>query len=180
MRPGVKLTVILVTAVLFWGGVACFLCCSGSPQKRAVAVAEKALMVIADKPESVKILAVSRADSVFGREYATDKEKVSLSMAMMRINEKVMAETDGLENFDPEDKEMISLMERQMEAISALRSLMSYENPHGGTAKVFTGWKVKIEYEVADMDGKPRRSEYWFIIDKEATCVVKSFEIPLV
>ena len=27
--------------------------------------------------------------------------------------------------------------------------------------------------------GKPYRSEYWFILDKDATCVVNSFEIPL-
>ncbi len=27
--------------------------------------------------------------------------------------------------------------------------------------------------------GKPYHSEYWFILDKEAEFVVKSFEIPL-
>ena len=43
----------------------------------------------------------------------------------------------------------------------------------------FNGWKVKIEYEAKTADGSPYRSEYWFILDKEATCVVNSFEIPL-
>ena len=41
------------------------------------------------------------------------------------------------------------------------------------------GWKVKIEYEAQSESGKPYRSEYWFILDKDATCVVNSFEIPL-
>ena len=43
----------------------------------------------------------------------------------------------------------------------------------------FNGWKVKIEFEAKDSGGKPYRSEYWFILDKEALCVVKSFEVPL-
>ena len=38
---------------------------------------------------------------------------------------------------------------------------------------------VKIEYEATDSDGQPYRSEYWFIMDKEAQCVIRSFEIPL-
>lgn len=45
--------------------------------------------------------------------------------------------------------------------------------------KPFTGWKVKIEYEATDSDEQPYRSEYWFIMDKEAQCVIRSFEIPL-
>ena len=45
--------------------------------------------------------------------------------------------------------------------------------------KPFSGWKVKIEYEATDSDGQPYRSEYWFIMDKEAQCVIRSFEIPL-
>lgn len=55
--------------------------------------------------------------------------------------------------------------------------------PAGGEAiqerKPFSGWKVKIEYEATDSDGQPYRSEYWFIMDKEAQCVIRSFEIPL-
>lgn len=48
-----------------------------------------------------------------------------------------------------------------------------------GKAKLFNGWKVKIEFEAKATEGTPYRSEYWFILDKEANCVVKSFEIPL-
>ena len=39
--------------------------------------------------------------------------------------------------------------------------------------------QVKIEYEATDSDGQPYRSEYWFIMDKDAQCVIRSFEIPL-
>ena len=69
------------------------------------------------------------------------------------------------------------LMERQMEAMSVLRSMTPQANDN--VTKSFTGWKVKIEYEGKDSGGKPYHSEYWFILDKEAQCVIKSFEIPL-
>ena len=46
-------------------------------------------------------------------------------------------------------------------------------------AKPFNGWKVKIDFEAKTLKGKPYHSEYWFILDKEAEIVVKSFEIPL-
>ena len=69
--------------------------------------------------------------------------------------------------------------------MTALRSLMvtGELKPAGDEAsherKPFSGWKVKIEYEATDSDGQPYRSEYWFIMDKEAQCVIRSFEIPL-
>lgn len=180
MRQGSLIIFILVSAVLFWVGVVCFVSCSGKPENRAVEVAEKALMASVDNPKSVKILAISKADSVFGRDYVTMDEKMALSMAMMKINEKVMKETNGFENFNPDDKAMSDLMERQMAVMSALRGLIVYEgNPHGHARQPFNGWKVKIEFEAKDSGGKPYRSEYWFILDKEALCVVKSFEVPL-
>lgn len=42
MRPGMKIVIILITAVLFWGGmlVAC-VSCSEKPNNLAVKVAEK-------------------------------------------------------------------------------------------------------------------------------------------
>ena len=177
MRPCTRLAIILASIILFWGVVGYFVFRGDNPKKRAVKVAELALRASVDDPKSVRIIGISQPDSVFGREYVTMDEKMSISMAMMKINEKVMKLTDGLENFNPDDKEISVLMERQMEAMSVLRSM----TPQGfdNVTKSFTGWKVKIEYENVDSNGKPYRSEYWFILDKEAQFVIKSFEIPL-
>ena len=181
MKPEMKITILIVSAVLIWGGLLFFIGWRSNPKFKAEKVAEKALMATVDDPESVKILSVSRARSVKGHDYATEEEKASLSMAMMRINEVVMAETNGLEDFDPNDKATVRLMERQMAAMSELRSLISHEATHEQQPKKpFKGWKVKIECEGKSLDGTPFHSEYWFILDKDATCVVKSFEIPLV
>lgn len=140
-------------------------------------MAEKALLASVDRPETVKIHAVSMPDSVFGRDYITQEEKMAISVAMMKVSEKVMKETDGFEKVDFGDKAMADLMERQMSVMSVIRNFASYETHN--SKKPFSGWKVKIEYEAESTDGAPYRSEYWFILDKEAVCVVKSFEIPL-
>ena len=95
-----------------------------------------------------------------------------------------MEDTD-FDNPDSECHGMSGQMKRQMDAMTALRSLMvtGELKPAGDEAgqerKPFSGWKVKIEYEATDSDGQPYRSEYWFIMDKEAQCVIRSFEIPL-
>ena len=152
--------------------------CSPSPQERAKEVAVKALEASVDRPGTIRIHAVSKADSVCGRDYVSQDEKVAISMAMMRINERIMKETDGFENFDIRDKATAALMERQMSAMSVLRSLLP-DSSTGNGPNDFSGWKVKIEYEAQAENGSPYRSEYWFILDKDAGCVVKSFEIPL-
>ena len=147
-------------------------------------MAKKALMASVDNPESVKIVGISKPDSVFGREYVTMKEKMALSVAIMKISRRFMENTE-LDNPNAECHGMSGQMKRQMDAMTALRSLMVTEElkPTGDEArqerKPFNGWKVKIEYEATDSDGQPYRSEYWFIMDKEAQCVIRSFEIPL-
>ena len=69
MRPGTKLAVLLASGALVWGLIAMAVCWREKPQKRAVRVAQTALYASVDNPESVKVAAVSEADSVFGRCY---------------------------------------------------------------------------------------------------------------
>ena len=129
-------------------------------------------------PESVTVKAVSEPDTVFGREYVTDEEQMAIAVAMVNINKKVMADTQDLSNLDLSNQETTELMERQMSAMSALRSLATPHKP-GESKPPFNGWKVKVEYEAKTIDGKQYHSEYWFRLDKNAEYVIKSFEIPL-
>ena len=75
-----KLTILLVTAVCFWSGLFYFASCSDHPEKRAVEIAERALKATVDNPESIQIKGISKADSVFGKEYVNPHEKAALSM----------------------------------------------------------------------------------------------------
>ena len=173
-----KVLGLLLASLVLAGGITAFrLKDSSNPKNSARKVAEKALLASIDRPKTVKIHAVSMPDSVFGRDYITQEEKMAISVAMMKVSEEVMKETDGFEKMDFEDKAMADLMERQMSVMSVIRNFASYETHN--SKKPFSGWKVKIEYEAESTDGAPYRSEYWFILDKEAVCVVKSFEIPL-
>ena len=167
-----KLAILLISGVLIWGGIFFFACSSNNTKERARLVAEKSLMACVDCPES-------DADSVFGREYITLDERVAIATSMMKISSRVMEQTDNMENIDFNDVELAGLMERQMSAMSALRSLTGLGPDNSDKPKPFTGWKVKVEYEAKTADGKPYHSEYWFILDKNADCVIKSFEIPL-
>ena len=81
MKPGMKIWIILVSIVLFWIGVFCFVCCADNLDDRAANMAEKALRASVHNPESIRILAVSKPDSVFGHTYITQEEKMALSMA---------------------------------------------------------------------------------------------------
>lgn len=178
MRPGTKLAVMLAGGALVWGLIAMALCWHEKPQKKAVRVAQTALYASVDNPESVKVVAVSEPDSVFGRCYIDDDEKMAIAVSMMKVNEKVMSQTDGLRDLDFEDSSVTDLVSRQMSAMGALRSLAGFVDPDA-PRKPFSGWKVKIEYEAVSEGGSPYRSEYWFILDRDAQCVVNSFEIPL-
>lgn len=179
MKPGMKLAALLAGGMLMWNGIFMFTCCTNSAKDRARAVAEKSLMACVDYPETVKIVTVSNADSVFGREYVTLDERMTIATSMMKVSIRVMEQTENKENLDFNDAELAGLMERQMSAMSALRSLTDFGEDESDKPKKFSGWKVKIRYEAKTVDGKPYRSEYWFILDKDADCVVKSFEIPL-
>ena len=178
-RPNKKLTAFMTGAVLLTGSGFCLAGCTDNVKARAEEVAVKALSASVERPESIEIHAISRTDSVFGKEYVTMEEKLAISQTMMKVNEKVMKETDGFENLDWENREIAASMERQMSAMAVLRSIMSCATPHWEKRPPFTGWKVKIDYGAKTEDGKSYRSEYWFILDKNARCVVKSFEIPL-
>ena len=103
---------------------------------------------------------------------------MAIAVAMVNINKKVMADTQELSNLDLSNQETTELMERQMSAMSVLRSLAAPHKP-GETKPPFNGWKVKIEYEALSANGNPYHSEYWFILNKDADCVINSFEIPL-
>ena len=179
MKPGMKLAILLISGIAIWSGIFFFACSSNNPKQRARAVAEKSLMACVDCPETVEIKAFSDADSVFGREYITLDERIAIATSMMRISSRVMEQTDNMENIDFNDVELAGLMERQMSTMSALRSLTGLDTDNSEKPKPFTGWKVKVEYEAKTADGKPYHSEYWFILDKNADCVIKSFEIPL-
>ncbi len=105
---------------------------------------------------------------------------MEIAKAMMKVNQEVMRATNGFDNINPTDKTVSSLMERQMNAMSAMRSVVRMRSDEQKKKPRFSGWKVKIDYQAQTTNGVPYRSLYWMFLDRDASCVVKSFEIPII
>lgn len=71
MKQGKKLLILPAVAVLLGMGTGC----SGNNENKAQDMAKRALMASVDNPESVKIVGISKPDSVFGREYVNVSSK---------------------------------------------------------------------------------------------------------
>ncbi|MBD5419128.1 MAG: hypothetical protein HDR48_03715 [Bacteroides sp.] len=154
--------------------------CACDPKRSASESAETALLATAVNPDDVKIIAVSKPDSIFNHEFLSTNDKQKISSILMAINDKVMSVTNNLESIEKLDDNVNDLMFRQMSAMSVLRSMDApmIEQPTVNTRK-FTGWRVKIEYEGIGAYGNKIHSEYWALLDKTGHHVINSFEIPL-
>ena len=119
MKQGKKLLILPAVAVLLGMGTSC----SDNSGNKAQDKAKKALKATVDNPETEKNVGISKPDSVFGREYVTMKEKIALSVAMMKISRRFMEDTD-FDNPDSESHGMSGQMKRQMDVMTVLRSLM--------------------------------------------------------
>lgn len=151
-------------------------CGPGLDESKAKGMVTEALKLMVDKPSSVRILKISGLDSVFGNNFLNDQEKTEIVQLMMHTNKRIIGDAKTIEEVDFSDAARSALMERQIEATDKLRSLLFRQDR---SDHKFSGWKMKVEFEAKDGDGKPYHSEYWFILDPQTKYVLHSFEIPL-
>jgi hypothetical protein len=167
---GTILSMILITAGVYY---------SHHPKRVAPQSAKTALLALADRPETVDILSISKPDSVFGKEFITDEEMDHLNEQMIKISDKLMEDTNNLSDLDilAENPAVNELMQRQMSAVSAMRLFIRPQLTRGRKPR-FTGWKVKIRYKAVSESGTPYQSEFWCITDRTGVHALTSFEIP--
>lgn len=162
------LFLLLAGSLLF--GTSC------SPSKGQLQqVAEESLRQSLYHPDELRILAVAEPDSAFGLSYFSKSEVNGILRTLKAVTDTIMARTDNMSRFDPDDGYTISLADRQMRATAEVRDLL-FRSAHRGD---FSGWKVRIDYEAADHGGQRYRSERWAFIDKDGNNVLRSFDIPL-
>ena len=171
-------SIVIVTVCAVCLGVCLAVKKAYSPSQTAVRSARTALRESVDPKYSVDILSVSRPDSVFGRNFVTDEEKMNISMLLVKVNEKVMEETSNLENVESQSPELTELMERQISTMGVLRSLL-HNDLIRQKSEPFRGWKVKIHYRSTAESGSSFESEYWCLLDRSGHHVLQSFEIPI-
>lgn len=160
---------ILIVAVLL-GLTACT-----NKSQKMVKLAEMSLHQSIGEGNDVNILGISEPDSAFGTNYLTPEEKKALIGTMKKVTDQIMSRTQNMTAFDPNDAYVIVLAERQMKANADLRQMLFDCDKKGK----WSGWKVKIDYEVKDGHEQNCRAERWFFLDKEGNMIFKTIEFPL-
>ena len=142
---------------------------------RIISLAESDVMEHTECQGMPEILGVSEPDSAFGTGFLSQKEKESMMSVMQKVTESIMKRTNNMTEFNPDDKYVIDLAERQMKAMSELRSMI-YDSDKKGE---WSGWKVRVDYKAKGKNDVEYKAERWLFIDKDGKEVVRSFEIPL-
>ena len=148
--------------------------CTDKSQQMAK-LAEMSLHQSIGEGNDVKITGISEPDSAFGSNYLTPEEKKAVIGTMKKVTDQIMSRTQNRTAFDPNDTYVIGLAERQMKANADLRQMLFDCDKKGE----WSGWKVKIDYEVHNGHEQNYRAERWFFLDKDGCVIFKTMEFPL-
>ena len=74
-----------------------------------------------DNPKQLKVIAISEPDSAFGTGYFSQKEVQWMMGKMKLVTDTIMKRTGNMSHFDPNDRYLLSLAERQMRSMSEIR-----------------------------------------------------------
>lgn len=160
--------------LLMLGCVTLFSSC-GPSKDRMKELAKENLELSVDNPKQLQIMAISEPDSAFGTGYFTERETQGMLRTMQVVTDTIMKRTKNMSEFNPDDRYVIGLAERQMRGMAEISSMVMKSGKKGG----FSGWKVKIDYSCVDASGIPYRAERWCFIDRGVSQVYKAFELPL-
>ena len=145
----------------------------GGKKKAYRQMAEESLLLMADRPESVRVIALSEPDSVFGKSFFTDAELESILDNINGMNESLFHGV--LADMDFDDPKVESRMQRAAALSDVARFMMTADTAPGE----FSGWKVKALYQCADQFGDTIKNERYFIFDRDMRYIIHSFEIPI-
>ena len=162
-----KKLLFFVTAML------CLVSCDKKGQM--VSLAEENIRQTVDYPKQLKIIAVSEPDSAFGIHYFTPKEVKGMMLMMQQVSESIMKRTNNMTEFNPDDHYVMELAERQMRAMTEIRTMIRQTGNKGE----WSGWKIKVDYEARNKDGLPYKAERWLFLDKDGKNIFNTFEIPI-
>lgn len=170
---------VITVNVAIWATILAYCSISNRPIKKVEKLSEKALYSLVENPSSINVLSETKPQRFYGNQLLTDEEQDDINVSMTRLNQTIMKRTANFTNFDDADQEVSDLMQRHMNTVTSLQSLMSTVNIADKKDDKFAGWKQKIEYTAVSNNGIPYRSQFWFFFDKDGDILTRSFEIPL-
>ena len=142
---------------------------------RMAGLAEENIRMSMDSPDGFAITAISEPDSAFGVNYLSQHEVNGITAIMQSVTALIMDRTNNMTAFNPDDHYVMSLAERQMKAMTDLRTMVYKTNEKGE----WSGWKLRVDYKAKDKYGNNYRAERWLFFDKDGKAIHKSFELPL-
>lgn len=160
---------------LFFMTLAMLLLVACDKKEEMAKLAEMNIRQTVEYPKYLKIIGISEPDSAFGTSYFTQKEIQGMMTVMQQVSEDIMKRTKNMTEFNPDDHYVIDMAERQMQAMSEIRSMVRQANGKGQ----WSGWKIKVDYQARNRHGLDYRAERWLFLDKEGKTVFKTFELPL-
>ena len=117
--------------------LASFLLASCDRKERMAKMAEENIFQTVEHSEGLRITAVSEPDSSFGISYLSQKEVNAMTTLMGQVTDVIMKRTGNMTEFNPDDRYVMDLAERQMRAMAELRSMIGKNNEKGE----FSGWR---------------------------------------
>ncbi len=171
--------VMIVVALSILGGMFMMMLlqsCS-SPSKKnepgIQSVAKEAIMLLADNPESVKILAFSDLDSIYGNNFFSDKELNDIYDSFSKLNSAFAIIDHAQLEKNPA---LMAQVERGLKFSDTfeqcLRNNQSQSDEH-------TGYKLKVLYEQKNEYNETEKNEKYLIFDKSKQHILHSFDIPI-
>jgi len=124
-------------------------------------------------PESLKILAVSKPDSVFQNRYCPEAEAIELSSIYLDYTMQLMDSTMSESFYEDYESEKMKRLSDASQSISILNDMLEREQGK------FCGWRVRVKYELAEENQEKFESMAWFIFDPEKKLIYKTFDFPL-
>lgn len=163
---GLVVLSILLISFLFKGK------CTGD---KAETTAIAALKMQVEKPQTLKILHVSKPDSVFRNRLCPDHEVIEMSSRFLDYSMTLMDDPENMKS-DFKNPAYMAAMERFSENSATMEKLNRMLESEPGE---FCGWRVKVNYTANDRSNTTYKAEKWFIFDKNKTHILNSFDVPM-
>lgn len=148
--------------------------CTNS-QHKVIKLTESHLEQSVYNPRQLKIISISDPDSIFGTAYFTGQEQKNIMGIMGQVTKSIMKRTNNFEDFNINDTDVIDLAGRQIRANSDIRELLLNQTNN----REWTGWKIKVDFQAVNHTGLEYKAERWYFINKDASQVIKTLELPL-
>ena len=126
----------------------------------------------------LKIIAVSKPDTVFGARYYSEREYAMLRNAIDVINEHITAQMTIEKAGAVPSPTIYSLSRRLQEC----RPHIMHLNDGLPEKRTFSGWRIRIDYEIADPLQKQlytAKNERWYHVSKDMQNILEYFDLPL-